>query len=64
MARLVESTVYVQSIVKTEAQGIIVEASNGSFNGPPFVRFRISDAEINGCTIGKSYKVTIEETNG
>lgn len=60
-------SVYVTSIKKDPAKGIVVEACNGTVagaeGGPPFVRFQIEPhREITPCVIGKRYYVTIAET--
>lgn len=53
--------VFVNSITKTEHKGIVVQASNGSLEGPPFVRFTLLPAQMRDCYIGKRYHITIEE---
>lgn len=58
-----QHTVFVNSIVNASIGGVIVEASNGSPEGPPLIRFRITQLEAKNIHIGKSYSITIEETS-
>ena len=51
----------VSVFVKLIDENGVVEASNGSRNGPPFVRFKLSAADLQYCTIGKRYDLTVEE---
>lgn len=54
--------VFVNSIEKNGLGRVIVEASNGKPEGPPFVRFEIPPEAEKDCHIGKRYYITIEET--
>lgn len=54
-------TVFVTSINKTPHTGTVVEASNGSLEGPPVIRFSILAEKEKTCFIGKKYVVTITE---
>ena len=54
-------SVFVNSICKTNYGAVVVEASNGKPEGPPFIRFTIPSREIDACHIGKRYTITIEE---
>ena len=58
---LTRSTVFVHSIKETKSLGIVIEASNGSHEGPPFVKFNLDPAKRDSCHIGKAYTITIEE---
>lgn len=53
--------VFVTSIVKHSSGRIVVEASNGSHEGPPFVRWETGVPESHGIHIGKRYSLTVEE---
>jgi len=55
------TSVFVTSIAKSNHGTIVVEASNGSPDGPPFVRFQLPTSEASSCTIGKRYFVIISE---
>lgn len=55
--------VFVTSITKTEHKGIVIEASNGSPEGPPFIRLSLPAQKISKCFIGKRYRINIEESN-
>jgi hypothetical protein len=61
---LMQVSVFVTSIKKENGSGrVVVEASNGSESGPPFVRFQIQPhQEVFPCVIGKRYYLTIAET--
>ena len=54
-------SVFVHKIINTKAQGVIVEAANGSEEGPPFIRFTLPNSQVKDCYISKRYVVTIEE---
>lgn len=54
-------SVFVRSISKRSNDTTVVEASNGSPEGPPFVRFYLPPNETEKCHIGKRYKIIIEE---
>jgi len=54
-------SVFVRSITDTSHGAIVVEASNGKPEGPPFVRFNIPAKDMKKCHIGKRYVLTIED---
>lgn len=60
--RHMKHSVFVISIVNN-GQGVIVTATNGGPEGPPYVRFKLpNDAEqVERCHIGKRYNLTVEE---
>jgi len=41
--------------------GFVVEASNGSDDGPPFVRFELPAELVSKVTIGTRFRLIIEE---
>lgn len=53
--------VFVNSIVKTLQKGVIMEASNGSPEGPPFIRINLPQEDVDECHIGKQYQIIIKE---
>jgi hypothetical protein len=54
--------VFVRAIKKTEQGPVVVEASNGGPDGPPFARFELAyGKETADCHVGKRYRLTIEE---
>jgi hypothetical protein len=55
--------VFVSSIAKQDNGQIVITASNGKMEGPPFVRFTLSTEESKKCFIGKRYVVSIKETD-
>jgi hypothetical protein len=57
---MTQLAVFVKSIVKGSF-GTIVEAVNGSEDGPPYVKFQLPVEEVSSCFIGKRYLLTIEE---
>lgn len=62
--KIKEVSVFVSSVKRmTAGPGIIVEASNGGPDGPPFIRFELQDSYSDKCYIGKRYIVTIEEAS-
>lgn len=58
-----KEAVFVRSINTTEHGHVVVEASNGGPDGPPFVRFQIPRDWVDKCYVGKRYSVTVEEFN-
>lgn len=54
-------SVFVNSIEDKGPGGIVVEAFNGSPEGPPFVRFNLPILETQRCNLGKRYILTVEE---
>lgn len=57
-----KAVVFVNSIQKDQARGgVLIDASNGGPEGPPFVRFVEEAHRAPEIHIGKRYEVTIEE---
>lgn len=57
----IKFSVFVESIIKTPSGNAVVTASNGSPEGPPFVRFELPNNEIENVTLGKRYRLTITD---
>ncbi len=53
--------IFVNSIVMRPNGRIVVEASNGSNDGPPFARFEVDARIENRIVIGKRFRFTVEE---
>lgn len=56
-----EWSVFVRSIKTTDHGTLIIEASNGRKEGPPFIRFSLPSSEQKNCHIGKRYMMKIKE---
>jgi hypothetical protein len=57
-------SVYIKSLIKTGA-GIEVTASNGTENGPPFVKWIVTDpVEIYKLRIGRRFRLKIVDDEG
>lgn len=54
-------SVFVRSVKNTYTGALVLEASNGGYDGPPFVRFNVPASKAQECYIGKRYILTIEE---
>ena len=50
--------VFVTSI-KVTGSGVVVEATNGTPEGPPFVRWIAKNSDIKDLTIGKRFYVSV-----
>lgn len=59
--RVSQSHVFVNAVVVDGLGRIIVEASNGKKEGPPFVRFELPRENIETLRIAHPFVVTIEE---
>ena len=57
--RITGMSVFVRSIEKRSASGVVVEAEQGSENY--LVRFMLPVAEVEKCYIGKRYDVVVED---
>ena len=53
-------SVYVTSLQRSVQQGVIVTASNGSPEGPPYVKWTVSFSEAEHISIGQG--MTLEVT--
>ena len=60
-SRTYEWSIFVRSIKSTNVGTLIVEASNGRYEGPPFARFTLPSGEISKIAIGKRYVLMIKE---
>lgn len=55
-------SVFVTSVKKSDTgPEAVVEASNGSPDGPPFARFEIPPHMVEDCRIGKRYRIIVED---
>lgn len=54
-------SVYVNALVTDQDDGrVLITASNGSTEGPPFVKFKVTKTEAENVSIGSRFSVTVE----
>lgn len=54
------TSIFVNKLEATSG-GVIVEASNGGPNGPPFARFKVETRLARNLVIGKRFSLEIRE---